>query len=55
MVYGAVDVPLGCTAMTGTGTMAVKRLWTRPDISCGTAIPLISTHKDSHAAYCLGN
>lgn len=32
----------------------MRRNWARTDLSCGTSIPLISTHKDSHAAYCVG-
>jgi len=36
------------------GTMALERLWTRPDLSCGTSIPLISTNGKSSAAYCMG-
>lgn len=36
------------------GLQPIRRLWTRPDISCGTSIPLISTHADSQVVYCAG-
>lgn len=35
-------------------TWAVRRSWVRDDVSCGTSIPLISTHPESQIVYCVG-
>ena len=31
-----------------------RRVWARDDVSCGTSIPLISTHPESPIVYCAG-
>jgi hypothetical protein len=37
-----------------SGVWALPRLWARDDVSCGTSIPVVSTHPESRAAYCIG-
>lgn len=57
----ACPIIFGCSAygaalyeITGPGQEDVRRIWTRDDVSCGTSIPLISTHLDSRVVYCVG-
>ena len=61
----ACPVVLGCSAFGAAvyelqpgAEMAaewpVTRAWAREDVSCGTSIPLISTHPESSIVYCSG-
>lgn len=61
----ACPVVLGCSAFGAAlyelepppaegGTWPVRRAWAREDVSCGTSIPLISTHPESPIVYCAG-
>ena len=54
-------VLFGCSAfgaavyeIMGPGQKDVARVWAREDVSCGTSIPLLSTHDNSRVAYCVG-
>jgi len=54
-------VIFGCSAfgaavyeVIGPDQKDVARVWARDDISCGTSIPLISTHNNSRMTYCVG-
>lgn len=38
----------------GEEAWSVRRAWAREDVSCGTSIPLISTHPESPIVYCAG-
>jgi hypothetical protein len=48
---GGVGADAGASA---SAPWAVKRTWTREDVSCGTSIPMISTHAESPIVYCSG-
>jgi len=57
----ACPIAFGCSAygaalyeLAGAGSSDVRRVWARDDVSCGTSIPLLSTHPESRMAYCVG-